>query len=227
VKKVLAIPDLHFPWHSVDGLSAVYALIDKEKPDVIVQLGDLYDQFSFSKFSRSHDLLTPSEEISEGRECAMNLWTNIRKNCKRTTRLIQLLGNHDDRVAKRIAEKVPEIACLLQSSQNSLFKFPSVETILDSRHELMIDGVIYTHGFLASGKHVSYFQRSVVHGHTHRGGLYTLEQAGRTLFELDCGFLADRYAVPLRYTPTTTTRWNLGLGLIDSLGPRFIPLNNL
>lgn len=219
------VPDTHFPFTDLNGLSLVFTLIEREKPDVVIQIGDLYDQFSFSKFARSHDLMTPQEEVQEAREGAVNMWSKIRKLSSRKTRLIQLLGNHDDRMMKRVCEKFPEIAALTTGLYDSLYKFPSVETVMDSRSELVIDDVIYTHGFLGSGKHVGYFQKSVVHGHTHRGAVYTLEQAGRTLFELDCGFLADRNATPLKYTPTTTTRWSLGCGIVDGLGPRFVPFN--
>lgn len=100
-----------------------------------------------------------------------------------------------------------------------------VEIHEDSRAEIEIDGVLYIHGWMTGiGKHAKYFNQSVVHGHTHVGGLWTQNLKKKFIFELDCGYLADPYQVPLTYRATKTTNWTKGFGFIDSWGPRFCPL---
>ena len=220
---MLACPDLHSPWADIKAVSAFYEAIETEKPQVIIQLGDLYDMYSQSKFPRNQDICTPKEEIAEARQFAESFWKNCRKLSGAKTRYIQILGNHDDRPSKRIAERYPEIAALV--GIDHLFKFTGVETILDSRTELTLEGVIYTHGhFTRHGQHSSYYNRSVVHGHTHRGAVVYQKVHGRIIWELDCGHMADENSEPLQYTATKTTRWTQGYGIIDDRGPRFIGL---
>lgn len=222
MQKVLCVPDLHLPWVDSDGLSAVYLAIEREKPTVVIQLGDLYDMYAHSKFPRNQDLCTPKEEICEAREGAENFWNNVKK-MSASIRRIQILGNHDSRPSKRIQERYPEIAHL--SGIDDLFEFPGVESVLDTRCEFQIDGVIYTHGhFTRHGQHAAYYLKSVVHGHTHRGNVSFQKVHGKIFWELDCGHLADEGSEPLQYQATKTTKWTRGFGIVDSLGPRFIPL---
>lgn len=210
------------PWVEAGSLTQVYLAIEREQPSVVIQLGDLYDMYSHSKFPRNHDLITPKEELCEARQGAEALWKNIRKISGKI-RCIQILGNHDDRPSKRVSERYPEIAALV--GIDDFFKFPSVETILDSRAEFTIDGNIYTHGhFNRLGQHCLYYGRNVIHGHRHRGGVAYEKMFGKTIWELDCGHLADEKCEPLQYSATKTTKWTLGYGVVDEHGPRFIAL---
>lgn len=223
MERVLAIPDCHFPFHDQDALSLVYAYIEKLHPTVIVQLGDLYDMYSFSKFPRSHDIMTPKEELAEGRMAAESMWRNCRSASSKTTRLIQLFGNHDVRPMLRIQEKYPEIASLMDL--NHLWQFNDVETIVDDRCKFTIDGIIYTHGFRSKlGDHMKFLGKSVVRGHSHRAGIVFLNQWQDTLFEMECGYIADDKTEPLKYTHTQQATWIKTVGFIDEFGPRIIPL---
>lgn len=221
--KILAIGDLHFPFHHRRAVELTLAAISELKPDVVIQVGDVYDMFSYGKFHRSMNVLTPKQEISSARKAAEWLWSEVRKRAPKSKR-IQLLGNHDDRPYKRILEKAPEFEHLM--STKDIFCFDGVETVLDSREELTIGGTLFIHGFLNKlGDHVRYFHKNVVAGHIHRGGTVFFPYNGKTLFELNCGYLADRHTKALQYTSTKrTTSWTLGFGWIDKYGPRFVPL---
>ena len=221
MKRVLIAGDTHFPWVDSGCLARFYKAIGHHKPDVIVQIGDLYDMYSHSKFPRKADLCTSKEELCEARDGAESFWKNCRKEASRKCEFIQLLGNHDERPSKRINERYPEIASLV--GIDDLFKFAGVRTILDTRSEFTIDSVIYTHGHFTgiTGKHAAYYGRSVVHGHTHRGGVVYHRLHGRTIWELDVGYMAGS-AEPLQYTATKTTKWTHGYGLVDEHGPRFV-----
>lgn len=211
------------PWTNINSLNKIYLAIEKEQPDIIVQIGDLYDLFSFSKFARTHDLCTPNHEITEGRAYAESFW----KNCKEFApgaSLYQIKGNHDARIFMRAEEKYPEIASILRIDH--LWEFPGVTTIDDVRDELEIDGILYIHGYRSKlGDHMRYFLKPVVCGHSHTGGCVFMRLGRNIIWELNVGFIADDGAVPLQYTKTKTTRWTQGYGIIDSQGPRFCPID--
>lgn len=217
----LCIPDLHFPWAS-DALSAIYAMIPVLKPKRIIQLGDLYDMFSYSKFPRSKMIILPQDEISAARRMAENMWSIIKSHAP-DAELIQLLGNHDVRPMKRVIESnASELEAFMDFK--SLYRFEGVHTVYDTREMVIYDNINFTHGHLSHGTHRTSFKSHVVHGHTHNGRLTTGWVEGKFLFELDCGFLGNPSAVCFEYTPKKITNWHLGFGFISELGPQFIPL---
>lgn len=221
MRKVLAIPDLHFPWHHQDTLTWIYQVAQDKQPDVIIQLGDLYDMYSFSRFAKTCDLMTPKQELAEGRLGAATMWKYLKALCPKAE-LYQIRGNHDVRPERAVIEKAPELESLLE--MKPIFDFPGVTTVMDTGTELEIDGVLYTHGhYTKLGDHMRYYLQPVVHGHTHRGGSIFTKIHGRVLWELDCGFASDETVVPMRYTPSRRTLWSLGCGWIDDGGPRFMP----
>lgn len=223
--RVLCIGDTHSPWVNEKATLAIYECLSREPYDVIIQMGDLYDMYSFSKFARSHDICTPKEEIEQGYEWAHNFWSNINKLNKKAKKY-QLKGNHDDRLMKRAFERWPEAASILTRAEHSLYDFPGVEVISDSRDGLEIEDVLYMHGYLTKlGDHARYHLRNVVHGHSHRGGTIFFNIGGKLIWELDCGFLGDRDMAPLQYGPTKNMLWTEGRGEVDASGPRFIPLD--
>lgn len=222
--RVFAIPDLHAPFTDWKAVSKIYRDIDNANPDYVVQLGDAVDFLAFSRFARSQDIMSPSEEVEEARSGLLRFWENVHKAAPKAKK-IQLAGNHEARLLRQALERYPEIYSLLSRYQGDLFKFKNVETITDHRHELDIGGVIYCHGWLTRlGDHAKYFLRPVVHGHTHRAGIIHTSLHGKTIFEMDCGYLADKLQVPLQYGPTKTTLWVKGYGVVDGLVPTFVPL---
>lgn len=221
-KTVIAIPDMHLPWVDWKKVDHIYDYIQDSKADVIIQLGDLFDQFSYSKFARTHDLMTPKEEIQEAKEGANNFWKTVHR-LKPKAEKIQLMGNHDVRLLSRACERYPEIASFLSKMSDDLYKFPNVKTIPDARDGIIIEDVLYVHGFLTQlGSHMKHFGMNVVHGHTHRAGTIYINYMGKVLWEHDSGYVADKKAVPLSYGPSKHTNSVTGFSEIGPLGPRFI-----
>lgn len=226
VKKILCLGDLHFPWANVDALSAVYAYIEKNPDiDAVVQLGDLYDMFAASRFSRSLNTYSPHEEIERGRAMAEDMWRKIHAMLPRA-RLYQILGNHDIRPLARVIDKAPELEPFIELRK--WFEFEGVQTIHDPKQPLELAGYTFMHGHLSKlGDHARAYTRSVVCGHSHRGGCVTIplcNAEGTVLSELNAGYLADPTSRPMGYLPTRLNHWTLGFGVIDEWGPRFIPL---
>lgn len=230
VKKILCIGDTHMPWLSKKSFEKVLLIIDALKPDAIIQMGDLYDMYSFSRFAKSLDIYTPKQEILEGRLQADNFWKLIRKKAPRATSHYQLLGNHDSRPLDRIAEKYPEIKSLVDVKH--LWEFDGVKTVHDVREELVLKHItqgeiVFMHGYRSKlGDHMKYnFNTNTVCGHSHRGGVYYEQMHdGRVVWELNCGYLGSEEEIG-NYRKQRFSKWTLGLGVIDELGPRFIPFN--
>lgn len=220
----LAIGDTHFPftiWRSVDRIVEAAAAL---KPANIVQLGDLYDLYAFSKFPRSHNVYTPLQEIQNGRRLAETFWARLRKAAPKA-KCFQLKGNHDARPYKRIVEACPELEAHL--TLDRLWVFDGVETLKDDKDDLVIRKVLYMHGFRKHGTHVVHNGISTVCGHLHTGGVVYVRRGKETLWELNAGYLGNPHCTPLGYTPQRRfSSWTHGYGLVDERGPRFVPLPN-
>lgn len=225
--KIFVVGDIHFPYHHKPTLNKIYLAIKREKPDVVVQIGDLYDQYSFSRFSKKN-ITTSTRELRRAKVCGDAFWARIRQLCP-TVRCIQLLGNHDIRLTKRIAEKVPEALEIVQEKLADLYTFEGVRTIYDDRTEVKIGGIVFMHGFRSRlGDHAKYNGVSTVCGHSHVGGVVYEQRGRRIIWELNTGYAANEKSEPLRYRPQTTCKWTHGYGLITErdgiMCPQFVPL---
>jgi UDP-2,3-diacylglucosamine pyrophosphatase LpxH len=222
--RTLVIPDQHFPFVNQDHLASVVSAAKELKPTFIVNVGDTYDMYSFSRFARSMDVVTPREELRQGREMAECMWADLQKAAPKAL-CFQVLGNHEERIRKRIMDRAPEYEAILERPISELTEFSKVTSLGSSKSELVINDTVFIHGWSTTpGFHVRYFLQNVVHGHTHRGGVSYVAVKGKTLFELDCGFIADADSLPLEYRETKTSSWHPGFGFIDKFGPRFISL---
>lgn len=222
--RILVIPDQHFPFVNKKALKKLIQLVAKLKPTHIVNVGDTYDMYAFSRFAKSLDVMTPKEELTKGRKMAEQMWLEL-KAAAPSAVCFQVLGNHEERIYKKILNVAAEYESVIQEPVRKLLSFPGVRTLKSSKSELVINGIVFVHGWsTSSGYHVRYFGQNVVHGHTHRGSVVFVAHKNKALFELDCGFIADINALPLEYRETKTSLWHIGCGFVDELGPRFIPL---
>lgn len=222
-ERILCIGDVHAPFVSKPTVSRILSLCDELQPTVIVQIGDLYDFYSFSKFPKSMNLMTPNQEIQDGRVVAEQLWEELHKRAKKAKKY-QIKGNHDTRISKRVIEKFPELELFV--SLNHLWEFPNVKTIQDEREELEIEGIIFQHGYRSKlGDHMAHNHRNTCVGHSHRGGVALKPIDGKVLWELNCGYIADPFHKALMYRQQIKFfNWTHGVGFIDKYGPRFISL---
>lgn len=56
--------DTHFPFHDQQKVDAAIRLVSRMKPDAVIQIGDVTDQFSFTKYPRDIGAveMTPQQE---------------------------------------------------------------------------------------------------------------------------------------------------------------------
>ncbi len=216
--------DLHLPFHYRPALTKAMERLSEKKFDYVVQIGDLLDQYNFTRFTKKY-IITPDREIKSGRYFAEKFWSDVRK-LQPQAKLIQILGNHDVRMLRRSEEKIPEVQDLIKASLLELYRFDNVKTIEDPREEFFIKDIAFLHGYKSkNGDHMKWMHSNAVHGHRHRGEVTYIPIRGRTLWELDVGYLADPNQVPLAYSEQKTTNWTWGHGEIDHMGPRFVAYN--
>lgn len=218
-EKFIIIGDTHFPFHSQKLLKKIVDYIRKVQPKFVIQIGDLYDFFSQSKYPKSLNLMTPADEVMKGRLGAEEMWAAIHRAAPNAKKL-QILGNHDLRPYKRLLEKAPELEPFFNI--NHLFEFPQVETVLDSKQELVINGILFMHGWKKHGDHMKYSLMPTVHGHTHKAAINYLMLRNELIWEADVGVVADLNSIPMGYGGKRWTDCINGVLEINELGPRFI-----
>ena len=221
--KILCWPDSHYPFVNKEAEAKMIEYAIEHQPDYIIQVGDLLDCYAASKFPRSQNIFTPKEEEALGIGMARDAWKKLREGCPKA-KCYQLMGNHDVRILKRTLESLPIAEHWIEAYFKQLFSFEGVETIFDTRQELEIDGILFTHGFLGSGSHKDYYLKNVIHGHDHK--LYVMHRRihGQSIFEMSCGFIGDVESKPLSYTSSKLANFQLGFGWVDQWGARTIHL---
>lgn len=222
IQRVAILGDFHAPCHNRKAAKKALQVIKETRPDAVVQMGDLYDLYNFSRFSKSLNWLTPAAELKAAREAGEELWHSVHRAAPKA-QCFQLRGNHDARAEDRMHERFPEAESLL--NVGSLFEFDGVKTFNNWKEEVIIGGVCYQHGFRKHGEHARWNQMNTVVGHSHTGGLVLHKNLKGVYWELNVGWLGDEAAPVFNYLEQRKlSRWTVGMGLIDEHGPRFISL---
>jgi len=223
--RILVIGDTHFPFACKKTLNFIYRSIESaaEPPTHILQVGDLFDFFSWSRFPKSANLFTPTEELKAGLKSARRFWEKINELAP-DAKKYQLKGNHDERIIKRLFEKAPEFEDFLDLSE--IWNFPGVKVQPSEREELVINDIVFIHGYRSkTGDHARFNLKNTVCGHLHRGGVVFIRHDTRIIWELNAGCAADLESQPMSYGKQRQfNNMTNGFGWIDDLGPRFIPL---
>lgn len=152
------IPDVHtHPEYDNDRLAALGRLIVKEKPDVIVCLGDFADMPSLSSYDKgkkSFEGRRYKADIRAAVSGQRKLLSPIKRYNKRrdkknqyTPRLIMLGGNHEERINTAV-NLSPELEGLLTIDDLQYSEF-GWETI-PFREKFHLEGITFCH-YLPSG----------------------------------------------------------------------------
>jgi hypothetical protein len=204
------------------------AAVRKAQPDLFVHAGDRHDFACFSKYPRSHNVLTPKQEITRGLKQQAEFWGALRLAAPKM-RCVSLLGNHDARLHARVLERLPELESL--PPLGAFFAHPGVETIHSSTGKFIAriagEPVVFKHAARTTtrGSTAAWFGKSTVVGHSHEAYLdFSVAGPNRTIFELNVGYLGDGRAPAFKYGDPDYRGWTLGYGVIDGDGPRFVRL---
>lgn len=220
------LPFLHRPtWEKIIEFTKL--IFKNEKPGYFVFMGDLYDMYSYSRFTTRLNM-SPKSEMEYARDQMEEMLFLLKKTAPQL-KIYILRGNHDIRLASRVWEKFgSSLDHVLDGGLREWWNFPGVETIYDPKEVLKIQDISFIHGtYTKPGEHLKHMDfQNVVRGHSHCGGVYYHRIAsGEVRWELDAGYIGDPFSHELNYRPMNKYfRWTHGLGFIDALGPRFIPM---
>lgn len=222
---LIGIPDLHFPFCHRGFLKWSIKMVSKYQDFFqtvhVIQLGDMYDLYGFSRWGKI-EKTNAKKEVETARKLATEFWENIRGN---NVKKYQLIGNHDTRsekFARRQEEQVQEYIPIAKE----LLSFPDVYCV-DSEFDTLQfktlnDELLAMHGYLRdSMAHLNKFETNIIHGHTHKGDLIFK----RDKFALDCGNGCDYESFAMAYSKEFLKRQDtkiLGVIEVTPLG-RFQP----
>lgn len=218
--KVLALSDLQIPFEHPDALAFCKAVYKHEKPDIIIQMGDLIDVHSTSDYDADPDGMSPGHELEKTRE-RLKVWS------KAFPKMTVLLGNHDMRYHK--AALKARIPSDVLKSFSDILKTPVGWKYVE---EVIIDEVLYVHGDQSTGvspnssmELAKSSMQSVVHGHYHvNAGIQYYANKRHLIFSFNTGCLIDRKSYAFNYGKKLIKKPILGIGIIEDGIPKFIPM---
>lgn len=215
---VMAVPDLHIPFHHKDAFRFLAAVKKKYKPNKIVNLGDLEDWHSISMHDHDPDGLSPGMELEA-----------LRKGVKPLFKLFPSMmictSNHGSLPLRR-AFKFGLPSELIKSYKDIL-QMPDGWQIADSWE---VDGIVYEHGEAFSGqqgaiKSANANMQSTVIGHIHAfAGIQYSANSKHLIFGFNVGCLIDRAKYAFAYGKKIKSKPILGCGIIRNGIPTFVPL---
>jgi len=210
--------DTHIPFEKKGYLEFLIKTFDSAGVTEVVSVGDLIDNYVFSRFPKNPGAMNAKDEIEQAKKALKPLIEAfpVMKICK---------GNHDSRLEK-LAESVGLPIEVL--AQNHL-DFPDTWVIED---EFIIDDVYYCHGTNISGINSSVnlakdMGMSAVMGHLHmQGGVRYFKTPNKLMFGANAGALCDESAYAFHYSKDNRKKTVLGCVIVvSSTEAHFIPWN--
>ena len=186
-KHMVVGSDFHSEETDRFALSVFLDVIKRTQPDYVVLNGDVFDFPSVSKWSQPpNKLLQLQDEIDWVRE---NILLQVRE-CAPDADITLVIGNHEYRLCRFLADCAPALASLRSLSFNNLFGLDELEINLVHNNALLApsakeqkkayeeswrvyeDCFVVTHGVAcgatAGAKELAKWQMSGTSGHVHR-----------------------------------------------------------
>lgn len=170
VTKWIAIPDVHAPYHDPVVMGCIVRAGEAIGASRCVQLGDLTDCYSVSRFPKDASRRLDIEwELDTTCEVV-----NVLDKAFPDERVITL-GNHDVRMEKYVAEKAPAIAGLVPKYVDRIGFRERGWRVAQYMDGTKIGNLHVTHevgfsGANAVAQTLNVYSSSVIFGHTHRLG---------------------------------------------------------
>lgn len=229
-RQVAIIPDLHAPFHDERALRAVCDLLDTERPEQVIFLGDVADNSMLSKH-RTHRRF--GALLNETNDAVVQNFRRVREAVP-DAQIVLLPGNHDDRVLYYAQDMAPEFEALRPGKLTDDEETPPSSLgfrqlwrldelgieVIDEDWKLAQFGITpelsARHGYLTGNnserKLLEKHGRSQVHGHDHRGSLVyrTKHDPLDIRVAMSCGTLCEIKPDGLGYEPDPD--WTPGMG---------------
>ncbi len=215
---VLALPDLHVPFHHRDALAFLLAVRRHFRTDTTVCLGDEIDAHALSMHDHDSDGMSAQGEYEKSLDGLEPFYRAFPK-------CVSMHSNHTARPFRRASKfGIPSVYL---RSYAEFMRAPKGWTWHES---VEIDGVRYSHGEGYSGplgalKCAQAHMQTVVIGHLHSFAGVLWNANPRYLFAgLNAGCLIDRHTYAFNYAKHTPAKPILGCGVIRNGVPQFIPM---
>jgi len=186
IQKVIILPDIHYPKHSKEAISAVFSFIKWFKPTTIVLLGDALEMDSINSWKRGKG----SKKFFDGKRLKKeyegfdrDILTPLEKLCKGATK-IYMGGNHEE-WANTLIDKEPTLEGMIEPEICLNLKKRGWQWIPyivsgengSKRGMIQFGKLILMHGThwnkYHSAKTAEEFSKSVAYGHVHDVQFYT------------------------------------------------------
>lgn len=208
--------DIHAPFDHPGYLRFLQDTFKAFKVGREVFVGDLFDHYSYSRFTKKPLAMNPKQEKEMARE-------RINRYCEAFPRADVILGNHDTRYIDR-AEEFGIDSEIIKGFKD-IYGLPKGWQIYDEyENPLIIDDVLYIHGSAYNGQHGAKMaalneQMSVVMGHGHSfAGVWPIANKRKLMFGMNVGCGIDIGAYAFAYNKKDKFRPLLGCGIVFSPG---------
>lgn len=176
IKKVILLPDIHYPEHSKKCLTLVNKFIKDFNPDTIIYQGDQLDLGSISAWDKDKPLLKESKRLWKEYTDFDNDVLKVHETItKRACERVFIIGNHEYR-AQRYIEKNPELEGMIEPEIYLELKDRGY-TVVDYNKVYKLGKLNVIHGFYYNTHHAAHtvgaFEGNVVYCHTHTSQEFT------------------------------------------------------
>lgn len=188
----LVIPDPHaHADHPNDRADWIGQLIVDLKPDVVINLGDMWDLPSFSGYDKGKARFhgrAYRKDLDAGLEFDDRLWTPTRRAKKKRPLRIFLEGNHEERM-KRALDQQPELEGTIGFKDFQLDRNYDeiIQYVGQTPGTITVDGIVYAHYFVSGvmarnvgGEHPAYTLLTKQFSSATCGHLHTFDYCIRT-----------------------------------------------
>jgi len=214
---VLAIPDLHCPYHHKDAFDFLRDAAKEWKPTKVVCLGDEGDFHRMSVHAQHPDMLGPKDEHSQ-------MIKSLKVLYKLFPKVQTCISNHTARPF-RVAFNSGMPSLYLKEYRD----FMEAPAGWSWQRRIVIDGVVYEHGEGVSGRNgawqaMSQNKKSTVIGHIHGfGGVTYSNSPFNQTFAMNAGCLIDISNKAYAYGEVYRNKATLGCGIvIDGVEAHFL-----
>lgn len=221
--RVIVLPDIHAPYHDKKTLRAVENFMADYRWDEYVNLGDLMDFDSISRFNagllRKLETRRIAKDYEIGNEILDRHQSILRSN-NPDAKFTLLEGNHEFRI-EYLIDKDPNLEGIIDVSKNLNLDERGFKWVRSwSKGELHRVGKLYFHHGLYINKYhaakmADSFGVNIVYGHTHDVQSYSRNIRGKNkvIKATSLGYLGDENK--LEYMRNRPNNWCQAIGVVE------------
>ena len=205
-ERVLALYDVHIPFHSVPALTAAIEYGKKQKVDCVFLGGDILDCFKLSRWVKDPTKRNFADELNMFKDFMVVLDKEFPKAKK-----IFKIGNHEERYQNFLFEKAKELVGVDEFDLDNIIKARAkVEIIKDKRI-------------------TNFYGLNIIHGHEFNSGFFSPVNVARGLFlRAKTSAIQGHSHQTSEHTESDmngriTTTWSVGC--LCELHPQYAPIN--